>query len=119
MIKKTVRESNVPHSKQQIESNVPDARSLLLEQFYLPSKTKAKTKIMSNGGSSDYYKLPNGAIDLNDLIEEKEMSFARGNIFKALYRMGEKSGVDVEYDINKIILFAERLRKMNQKGQSL
>ena len=69
-----------------------------------------------NGGSTSYYMLPDGATELNDLIEAKQMSFALGNIFKACYRFGEKSGVEKEYDINKIIYFAEWLRGMVQKG---
>lgn len=65
----------------------------------------------SNGKSTDYYNLPDGAVDLQDLIEYKNMSFSRGNIFKAVYRLGDKEGVDLEYDINKIIWFAKRLKK--------
>jgi len=58
------------------------------------------------GGSTDYYKIPPGAKDLQDLIEFKSMNFARGNIFKAIYRMQDKGSL--EYDLNKIIWFAER-----------
>jgi hypothetical protein len=75
--------------------------------------------IKSDGGSSAYYELPEGATELNDLIEHRGMSFARGNIFKALYRLGEKAGVDVAYDLNKIGIFLDRLRKMNEEGKSL
>lgn len=73
--------------------------------------------VKSNGGSSSYYNLPEDATELNDLIEAKGMSFARANIFKACFRMGEKSGTDTTYDINKIIYFAERMRGMVEKGQ--
>lgn len=69
-----------------------------------PPKTK------SDGGSTDYYKVPAGTTDLIDLIEHKKMSFALGNIFKACYRLGEKEGNDLLYDLNKIIYFAERLK---------
>ena len=68
-------------------------------------------KIKSDGGSTDYYKIPAGATDLIDLIEHKKMPFSLGNIFKACYRLGEKKGVDAIYDLNKIIFFAERLKK--------
>ena len=64
----------------------------------------------NHGGSTDYYKLPPGATDLQDLIEYKKMRFSRANIFKAAYRLGEK-GEDIIYDLNKIIWFAERLLK--------
>ena len=76
-------------------------------------------KVKSDGGSSTYYFLPKGATELNDLIEHRAMSFARGNMFKALYRLGEKEGVDVLYDINKMELFLGRLRKMHLEGKDL
>lgn len=82
-----------------------------------PSTTTGK--IESDGGSSTYYFLPKDATELNDLIEYREMSFARGNIFKALYRLGEKAGIDVDYDLNKIQLFLNRLRAMNKAGRKL
>lgn len=61
----------------------------------------------NNGGSTDYYELPGGATQLQDLIEHKEMSFSIGNIFKAAYRLNDKHS-DRVYDLNKIIWFAER-----------
>lgn len=60
------------------------------------------------GWSSDYYKLPDGAVELQDLIEYREMNFSVGNIFKAAYRLGHKDGTDAEYDLRKIIWFAQR-----------
>jgi hypothetical protein len=63
------------------------------------------------GGSSDYYKLPPGATDLMDLIEFRNMSFAEGNMFKAMYRLGSKDGTSRTYDIDKIIWFANRLKE--------
>jgi len=74
---------------------------------------------VSDGGSSTYYFLPKGATELNDLIEFKGMSFARGNVFKACYRLEEKAGTDSLYDLNKIIYFAERMKEMIEKGQKL
>ena len=66
-------------------------------------------KLGSDGGPSEYYDFPEGATTLNDLIEHKKMSFAQGNIFKAAYRMGTKEGIDLEYDLKKIIYYAERM----------
>jgi hypothetical protein len=64
----------------------------------------------AHGGSTpSQYGLPEGAIELQDLIEHREMNFALGNIFKACYRIGTKN--DNLYEINKIIWFAERLKK--------
>jgi hypothetical protein len=64
---------------------------------------------MENSGSNaNYYKLPSEATELQDLIEHKNMNFARGNIFKAAYRLGDKEGIDEVYDLEKIIFFANR-----------
>ena len=65
-------------------------------------------KTLSDGSSTDYYKIPSWATDLIDLIEHKKMNFAIGNIFKACYRLGEKDGIDRAYDLRKIIFFAQR-----------
>ena len=64
---------------------------------------------INNGGSTpSQYALPEDAKELQDLIEHRGMNFAVGNIFKACYRLGEKDGVTAEYDLNKIIWFAQR-----------
>ncbi len=68
----------------------------------------AAAKVKSDGKSTSYYDLPPGAKDLGDLIEFKDMNFNVGNIFKASYRLGEKEGNDLSYDLNKIIYFAQR-----------
>ena len=62
----------------------------------------------SNGGSTDYYRLPEGATELGDLIEAQDMNFNVGNIFKAAYRLGKKQGNDITYDLNKIMWFVQR-----------
>ena len=64
------------------------------------------------GGSSAYYDLPKGCKTLQDIIVAKEMSYTRGNIFKAVYRWEEK-GVNSDnvdnkrYNLEKIIWFAQ------------
>jgi hypothetical protein len=66
------------------------------------------------GWSSDYYKLPENAEELQDLIEFKDMNFAVGNIFKAAYRLGSKDGTTMVYDLEKIMWFAQReLKRIN------
>jgi hypothetical protein len=62
----------------------------------------------SDGGSSSVYVIPEDATELNDLIEHKNMPFWLGNIFKACWRYGEKTGTTRTYDLNKIIYFAGR-----------
>lgn len=66
------------------------------------------TQKSPDGWASDYYVLPKGAEELGDLIEYRDMNFNVGNIFKACYRLGEKEGTTIEYDLNKIIYFAKR-----------
>lgn len=76
-------------------------------------------QIKSTGGSSGYYQLPSGAIEIQDLVEFKDMNFSVGNIFKAAYRLGQKAGNDDLYDIRKIIWYANRelsrLTKLQQE----
>ena len=72
----------------------------------LPCETTHK----SNGGSTDYYTVPEGTRDLDDLIDGVGMSFRMANIFKACFRFGRKDGTSKLYDLNKIIFFAERER---------
>lgn len=66
-------------------------------------------KLKSNGGPSVYYDFPDTARTLNDLIEFKRMSFAHGNIFKAAFRLGNKKGISLEYDLTKIVYYALRM----------
>jgi hypothetical protein len=66
-------------------------------------------EIKSDGGPAQYYDFPPNTITLNDLIEHKEMDFHRGNIFKACWRYGTKSGTTKEYDARKIIYSGARI----------
>jgi hypothetical protein len=61
-----------------------------------------------SGSDADYYKIPEGARELQDLIELRGMNFARGNIFKSCFRLGLKEGTSDVYDLEKIIFFAKR-----------
>lgn len=87
------------------EDDVYDLRARDLKEFLLVTEDDES---VLTGGSSDYYKLPEGAKDLMDLIEHKNMSFSVGNIFKACYRLGQKTGATRKYDLEKIIWFANR-----------
>lgn len=72
----------------------------------------------NNGGSTDYYKLPAGATELQDLIEYKDMRFSVANIFKAAYRLGNCKHSDKERDLNKIIWFAKReIERMKKESR--
>ena len=69
------------------------------------------------GSTPSQYGLPEGAKELQDLIEYREMNFAIGNIFKACYRMGTCSHSDKMRDINKILWFANREKRRLQGGE--
>jgi hypothetical protein len=71
--------------------------------------TESRKEDKPDGGPAEYYDFPTGAITLNDLIEHKDMGFHRGNIFKACWRWGTKSGTTKEYDARKIIYSGARL----------
>lgn len=76
---------------------------------------KLKAVSTSDGSSADYYKLPNGASQLQELISFKNMNAQIGEIFRACYRMGQASHSDRLRDAKKILFYAkaevERLEK--------
>lgn len=78
-----------------------------------------RPKVSSDGLSTSYYALPAHAKELRHLISYKGMSKSRGDIFKACYRLGEKAGTDVMYDLNKMKFFIEDLIEMHQRGEHL
>lgn len=81
---------------------------------------KNSTKgVKSTGWSTSYYQLPSYARELQDLIEHKNMNFSVGNIFKAAYRLGDKKGTTKQYDLNKIIFFAQRELKRLKRQKKL
>jgi len=67
-----------------------------------------KMTVIPHGDTAVYYQLPEGAAEMQDLIEHLNMNFAQGNIFKAIYRLGRKEGTTDIYDLNKIIWYAQR-----------
>ena len=81
--------------------------------------TPTRSKINSYGGSSAYYQLPEYATELKHLISAREMSFARGNVFKACYRLGEKEGTDIEYDLRKMLFFVQDMIDMHDRGEKI
>jgi len=67
----------------------------------------------NNGGSTDYYKLKPEWKDCMDIIEDKGYNYSEGNILKVAFTLdsGRHSGTNRERDLNKLIYFAERLKK--------
>jgi hypothetical protein len=68
-----------------------------------------KNIVVGSGGSNpEKYGLPDGARDLQDLVEYRAMNFSVGNIFKAAYRLGVCDHSDRRRDLEKIMWFAQR-----------
>jgi hypothetical protein len=63
--------------------------------------------------------IPNHATELRHLISHASMSKSRGDIFKACYRLGEKAGTDILYDLNKIMFFTEDLLEMHSRHEHI
>lgn len=87
------------------------------EDSYQPSSDRKK--IAQDGLQTGYYELPSHATELRHLISHKGMSKSRGDVFKACYRLGEKEGTDVLYDLNKMKFFIEDLIEMHKRGEHL
>jgi len=83
------------------------------------ARAKDRQKVASDGTSTSYYELPSHATELRHLISHKGMSKSRGDIFKACYRLGEKDGTDVLYDLNKMRFFVDDLIEMYERGEHL
>jgi len=83
-----------------------------------PSHYNEDKGIESDGGPSGYYDFPDIWRTWNDLADFKakrqwkEHSFHLGNIGKALYRWGEKSGTTKNYDAKKIVYSGLRILLM-------
>lgn len=93
-------------------------RAIVAYRVYKDRKpTVALTR--SDGGSTSYYRLPEHATELRHLISHKSMSKSRGDIFKACYRLGEKEGADILYDLKKMEFFIQDLIEMHERGEHI
>lgn len=82
-------------------------------------KRSEKGPEISDGSSADYYRLPAGATELQHLISAKNMNAQIGEMFRALYRMGEVSHSPRERDLKKIIFYAEaELERLKRYGSN-
>ena len=73
-----------------------------------PTRCNAEPiKQQNNGGSSDWYLLPDNARTLQDLIEHRNMNGAVKDVFKACYRLGIKTEDELR-DANKMAYYSLR-----------
>lgn len=75
----------------------------------------------SDGSTADYYVLPEGAAQLQDLISHRNMNAQIGEIIRACYRYGMASHSDMLRDAKKIRFYAqaevERLEKLEAASE--
>ena len=72
---------------------------------------KSITRIdINNGGDTDYYNVEKKWKNAQDIIEDRKMNFAQGNIFKSAFTFnkGRHDATSYERELNKIIWFAQR-----------
>ena len=72
-------------------------------------------KEKSDGSSANYYKLPDNANELQDLISAKNMNAQIGEIFRECYRYGQASHSDELRGIKKILFYANAELKRLEK----
>ena len=72
---------------------------------------------INKGGSTDYYKFKENWKECADIIEDREMNYNQGNIFKSAFcfNIGRHNATDYERELNKIIYFANRELKRIEK----
>jgi len=75
---------------------------------------------INNGGDTDYYKIKDSWVMAQDIIEDRGMNYAQGNIFKAAFcfNQGRHEASSVERELNKIIYFAKRELKRIKDAKS-
>ena len=64
----------------------------------------------NNGGDTDYYRIKPEWKMAQDIIEDRQMNYAQGNIFKVAYcfNVGRHNATDYLRELNKAKWFLER-----------
>lgn len=78
------------------------------DDIFIQVKDPADIVKPSGGGNRNHYDLPEGAEQLQDLIEYRNMNGSVKDIFKACYRLGLKEGTSDIYDVEKIVFYSLR-----------
>ena len=80
-------------------------------------------KQTSDGATADYYRLPDGATQLQDIISDRNMNGQIAEIFRACCRYGMVQHSPPLRDIKKIIFYAQaelaRLEKLQAASSPL
>jgi len=72
----------------------------------------------SDGTTASYYELPEGALELQDIISYKNMNAQMGEIFRATMRYGEVEHSSKLRDINKILFYAQEEKKRLERYEN-
>ena len=72
----------------------------------------------SDGSTADYYQLPEGCTQLQDLISYRNLNAQDGEIIRAIYRKGRASHSDELRDAKKVLFYAQAEVKRLEALQS-
>ena len=88
------------------------------EKSVMNTGVSKKDTTKSDGSTADYYELPEGAKELQQLISHTNMNAQIGEIFRACYRYGRVAHSEMIRDAKKIKFYAEaeiaRLEKLER-----
>lgn len=64
----------------------------------------------NNGGSTDYFKIDPSWKGCQDIIEDRKLNYAQGNILKVAFclNIDRHEGTTYERELNKLIWFTNR-----------
>ena len=108
--------NGIKNSTSNMETGVTLSNSIVDNKN--PTKKEVDTSL-NNGGTTSYYDLPfppskeNPRPTLNDIIEHKNMSFWRGDAFKALYALEERA-VKIAKSPSKADFYRGCIRELNK-----
>lgn len=98
-------------------STINELSSEELQKEYDYHEAKRLSRLVkekSDGSTASYYRLPEGAQELQDLIDYKNMNYSVGNIFMLCYDHGEASKA---YDVEKLIKIVKDILKYAEHEQ--
>lgn len=75
---------------------------------FVKANYSAQAKTKTGGDGNDYYVIPPQTLQLQDLIEFKNMNGNIKDVFKACYRVGQKTGTSEIYDVEKMAYYSLR-----------
>ena len=114
--KVTARRITVTPRPKELQLSLAEYVNTLTDDEPKSPQVDPKSTSVSDGSTADYYELPVGATELQDLISHKDMNAQIGEIFRESYRYGKASHCDELRGIKKIIFYAEaekaRLEKL-------